>query len=52
VLNALAGRAGPPERYSVEGRGDAEPLVPNDSPAARARNRRVDVVVLAPANPS
>jgi type VI secretion system protein ImpK len=52
VLNALAGRAGPPERYSVEGRGDAEPLVPNDSPAARARNRRVDVVVLTPANPS
>jgi type VI secretion system protein ImpK len=52
VLNALAGRAGPPERYSVEGRGDAEPLVPNDGAAARARNRRVDVVVLAPANPS
>jgi type VI secretion system protein ImpK len=52
VLNALAARAGPPERYSVEGRGDAEPLVPNDGPAARARNRRVDVVVLAPANPS
>lgn len=52
VLDALAERAGPPARYSVEGRGDAEPLVPNDSPAGRARNRRVDVVVLAPANPS
>ena len=52
VLNALAGRAGPAARYSLEARGDAEPLVPNDSPAGRARNRRVDVVVVAPANPS
>ena len=52
VLTALAARAGPPARYSVEARGDAEPLVPNDSPAGRARNRRVDVVVLAPPNPS
>jgi type VI secretion system protein ImpK len=51
-LNALAARSGPAARYSVEARGDAEPLMPNDSPAARARNRRVDVVVLAPANPS
>ena len=52
VLNALAARSGPAARYSVEARGDAEPLVPNDSAQARARNRRVDVVVLAPANPS
>jgi type VI secretion system protein ImpK len=52
VLDALARRAGPAARYSVEARGDAEPLAPNDSPAARARNRRVDVVVLKPANPS
>ena len=52
VLNALAARSGPAARYSVEARGDAEPLVPNDSAPARARNRRVDVVVLAPANPS
>lgn len=49
VMAALAERAGPAARYSAEGRGDAEPLVPNDSAAARARNRRVDLVVLAPA---
>jgi len=49
VMALLAQRAGPPQRYSAEGRGDTEPLVPNDSPAARARNRRVDLVVLAPA---
>ncbi|MCA1856354.1 type IVB secretion system protein IcmH/DotU [Massilia oculi] len=52
VMAMLAARAGPPARYSVEGRGEAEPLVPNDSPAARARNRRVDVVVLAPSSAS
>jgi type VI secretion system protein ImpK len=48
VMEALARRAGPATRYSEEARGDTEPLVPNDSPGARARNRRVDVVVLAP----
>lgn len=49
VKDLLAERAGPPERYTVEGRGDTEPLVPNDSPINRARNRRVDIVVLTPA---
>jgi type VI secretion system protein ImpK len=48
VVRLLSERAGPPERYSVEGRGDAEPLVPNSSAANRARNRRVDIVLLAP----
>jgi type VI secretion system protein ImpK len=49
VMALLAARAGPASRYSAEGRGDTEPLVPNDGAAARARNRRVDLVVLAPA---
>jgi len=49
VMALLAARAGPASRYSAEGRGDTEPLVPNDGVAARARNRRVDLVVLAPA---
>jgi type VI secretion system protein ImpK len=48
VTAMLAQRAGPPERYSVEGRGDTEPQAANDTPANRARNRRVDIVVLAP----
>lgn len=48
VMAALAQRAGPPARYSVEGRGDTEPQVANDTPVHRARNRRVDIVVLAP----
>ncbi|MES2072919.1 MAG: type IVB secretion system protein IcmH/DotU [Pseudomonadota bacterium] len=49
VKALLAERAGPPERYAVEGRGDTEPLVANDSAANRARNRRVDIIVLTPA---
>ena len=48
VKTLLAERAAPAERYTVEGRGDAEPLAANDSPASRARNRRVDIVVLTP----
>jgi len=48
VKNILADRAGPPDRYRAEGRGDADPLVPNDSAANRARNRRVDIIVMKP----
>lgn len=48
VLKLLALRAGPPDRYTLEGRGETEPLVPNTSAANRARNRRVDIIVLTP----
>ena len=48
VKAVLAERAGPAERYTVEGRGDTEPLAANDSAANRARNRRVDIIVLMP----
>jgi len=51
VARLLAERAGPAARYRSEGRGETEPLVPNDSPANRARNRRVDITVLIPAQP-
>lgn len=50
VTAALAPRAGPLSRYRVEGRGDTDPIAPNDSAAGRARNRRVELVVLAPAS--
>ena len=49
VMAALSQRAGPATRYSAEGRGNAEPLVPDASAAGRARNRRVELVVLTPA---
>jgi len=35
----------PPSRLSAAGYGEYRPLVPNDSVTARAKNRRVDIVV-------
>ncbi|OUL99130.1 DotU family type VI secretion system protein [Variovorax sp. JS1663] len=37
-----------PARMRSDGKADAEPVAPNDSPANRARNRRVEVVLLSP----
>lgn len=48
VRDFLASRLGTPERLSAEGRGDIEPIAPNDTPANRAKNRRVDIVILSP----
>jgi type VI secretion system protein ImpK len=48
VKDLLAAQAGTSGRFTAEGRGDAEPIAPNDSPANRAKNRRVDITVLAP----
>jgi chemotaxis protein MotB len=39
-------------RLSATGYADERPLMPNDTPAHRARNRRVEVVVVATANDS
>ncbi|MFJ2982145.1 MULTISPECIES: type IVB secretion system protein IcmH/DotU [unclassified Pseudomonas] len=49
VAQFLSARAGPATRYLSEGRGDTEPLVPNDSPTNRARNRRVEITLFVPA---
>ena len=45
VAELLAGALADPKRVRAEGRGDAEPLVPNDSDAHRARNRRVVIEI-------
>jgi chemotaxis protein MotB len=37
------------KRISAAGYGEERPLVPNDTPAHQAQNRRVEIVVLAPA---
>ena len=37
-----------PARLSAAGYGEFHPRVPNTSPGARARNRRIDIVVLEP----
>ncbi|MBP5090175.1 type VI secretion system protein TssL, partial [Pseudomonas chlororaphis] len=46
----FAARSGQPERFTAEGRSDAEPVASNDSPAGRAKNRRVEITVLAEGN--
>ena len=45
VARLLMAVTGQPARYLVTGRGDSDPLVANDSPAHRARNRRVSITV-------
>ena len=52
VLKLLAANTGTPERFTAEGRADTEPLTSNDTPADRARNRRVEIILLAPAGGS
>ena len=37
----------PAEKISATGYGEHRPIAPNDTPAGRARNRRVDLVVLS-----
>lgn len=37
-----------PARMRSDGRADAEPVAANDTPANRARNRRVEIVLLSP----
>jgi type VI secretion system protein ImpK len=45
VERLLAARVVNPARLYFEGRADTEPVVPNDSEANRARNRRVDIIL-------
>ncbi|MEP6721035.1 MAG: DotU family type VI secretion system protein [Variovorax sp.] len=47
VKTALTGQVDP-ARMRADGKADAEPVAANDTPANRARNRRVDIVLLSP----
>ncbi|MNJ81764.1 putative lipoprotein YiaD precursor [compost metagenome] len=44
-------RLGQSARVRAEGRGDADPVAPNDTAAGRALNRRVEITVLVPPAP-
>lgn len=48
VAAALVEAGLPAERVRAEGRAETEPRAPNDTPAGRARNRRVEVLLLLP----
>jgi type VI secretion system protein ImpK len=45
VLQLLAQKVAPANRLSAEGRADGEPVAANDTPANRARNRRVEITL-------
>ncbi|WP_341679330.1 DotU family type VI secretion system protein [Niveibacterium sp. SC-1] len=48
VKTLLLSRLSHADRARAEGRGAADPLVPNDSAANRARNRRVEITLALP----
>ncbi|WP_437914602.1 OmpA family protein [Sorangium sp. So ce302] len=47
VVERLVARGMSPERLSAVGHGEFRPLGPNDTAAGRARNRRVEILVVA-----
>ncbi|MGZ5233204.1 MAG: type VI secretion system protein TssL, long form, partial [Burkholderiales bacterium] len=47
VAQMLTRQVRDPQRLTAEGRAEAEPVAPNDTPANRARNRRVEITLLA-----
>lgn len=47
VLQILAAKTGQPQRFTAEGRSDTEPLGSNATAEGRAKNRRVEITVLA-----
>jgi type VI secretion system protein ImpK len=49
VRSLLIGAGVPRERIRAEGRADGDPVAPNDTPANRALNRRVEVTLQAAA---
>lgn len=48
VVQALSRAGLDPARLRAEGRADVDPLAPNTSDAARARNRRIEIQLLLP----
>ena len=46
VKRAMVDRGIKPERIDVEGRGERDPIMPNDTEEHRQMNRRVEIVLL------
>ncbi len=51
VRDYLVTRGVASSRFMIDGRGSREPLVANDTPANKAKNRRVEIYVAEPASP-
>jgi chemotaxis protein MotB len=50
VANFLVSQGVNPNLVSAQGRGDADPVAPNDTPQGRAQNRRVELTLAGPGN--
>ncbi|WP_284944987.1 type VI secretion system protein TssL, long form [Acidisoma cladoniae] len=48
AASVIAGTAGPKVQIDAEGRADADPIAPNDTPEGREQNRRIEVVLHQP----
>ena len=48
VVTYLASQGVDPNIMSAKGRGDTHPVAPNDTPENRAKNRRIEIVLLGP----
>jgi len=46
IVDYMVGKGIPAERFLYEGRGAAEPVADNDTPEGRAKNRRVEIIIL------
>jgi len=51
VANYLVSQGVNPNLVSARGLGDADPVAPNDTPADRAKNRRIEITVQGPGAP-
>jgi outer membrane protein OmpA-like peptidoglycan-associated protein len=47
VANHLSGQAVDATRFTLMGYGETQPVAPNDTPASKALNRRVEVAIMA-----
>lgn len=44
--NLIVAANGEPARFTIEGKADAEPIAPNNTPEGREDNRRIEVILL------